>query len=68
MNSIMYKILIESASSDEITQFLNEVLDILCEDGFTSFVNELVKYIKLFAEYIFSFKETKTHVIRDIIF
>lgn len=64
----MYKILIESASSDEITQFLNEVLDIVCEDGFTSFVNELVRYIKLFSGYIFKFKETKTHVIRDIIF
>lgn len=57
----MYKILIEYASSGEITQFLNEVLNILCEDGFTSFVNELVKYI-------FSFKGTKTHVIIDIIF
>lgn len=57
----MYKIFIEYASSGEITQFLNEILNILCEDGFTSFVNGLVKYI-------FSFKGTKTHVIIDIIF
>lgn len=55
------------AKPNDIKHFLDEVLDLICEDGFTELVSSLFNTIRQFKDKIFRYDETCNHVIKELI-
>lgn len=51
----------------EIEQFLDRLLDLVCEVGFSDLVLSLFSSIRKFESEIFKYDETCNHIIRELL-
>lgn len=55
------------ANPVEIEHFLDRLLDLVCEVGFSDLVLSLFSSIKKFESEIFGYDETCNHIIRELL-
>lgn len=52
----------------DVKRFLDELLNLVCEDGFSEKVVLIFSTIKRFEDKVFRYEETSNHVIKDLVF
>lgn len=68
LNNVMNSIVKGSVSPQDIKLFLDSVLDLVCEVGFSDYVRLLFNSIRKFEDRIFRYDETFNHVVKDLVY